>query len=198
MAIHFSEEDVRPMGRAAYGVKGIELEEGDEVVALEVVDAAGTVLTVTENGYGKRTDHRRVPAPEPRRQGHHQHQDRGPQRRGGRGQVPARRRRGDAHHRKGYDHPPEHSGHLDHRPQHPGRAPDPARGGRPPGVGGPPRRAGGRRRERSHRGPMARPSARRRHERACERALGGLVAALAGRGLRRIPSRRSSTSTSTP
>jgi DNA gyrase subunit A len=55
MAIHFSEEDVRPMGRAAYGVKGIELETGDEVVALEVV-STGTVLTVTANGYGKRTD----------------------------------------------------------------------------------------------------------------------------------------------
>ena len=55
MAIHFSEEDVRPMGRAAYGVKGIELEAGDEVVALEVV-STGTVLTVTGNGYGKRTD----------------------------------------------------------------------------------------------------------------------------------------------
>src|SRR5712692_4149634 len=55
MAIHFSEEDVRPMGRAAYGVKGIELESGDEVVALEVVAAGGTVLTVTENGYGKKT-----------------------------------------------------------------------------------------------------------------------------------------------
>jgi DNA gyrase subunit A len=55
MAIHFSEEDVRSMGRAAYGVKGVELEESDEVVALEVVSAGGTVLTVTENGYGKRT-----------------------------------------------------------------------------------------------------------------------------------------------
>jgi len=55
MAIHFSEDDVRPMGRAAYGVKGIELETGDEVVALEVVAAGGTVLTVTENGYGKKT-----------------------------------------------------------------------------------------------------------------------------------------------
>jgi DNA gyrase subunit A len=54
MAIHFSEDDVRPMGRTAYGVKGIELEEGDEVVALEVV-STGTVLTVSENGYGKRT-----------------------------------------------------------------------------------------------------------------------------------------------
>jgi DNA gyrase subunit A len=56
MAVRFTEEDVRPMGRAAYGVKGIELEEGDEVVGLEVVDAKGTVLTVTENGYGKRTE----------------------------------------------------------------------------------------------------------------------------------------------
>jgi DNA gyrase subunit A len=55
MAIHFHEEDVRPMGRAAYGVKGIELETGDQIVALEVVRAGGTVLTVTENGYGKRT-----------------------------------------------------------------------------------------------------------------------------------------------
>jgi DNA gyrase subunit A len=56
MAIQFSEEDVRPMGRAAYGVKGIELEGGDEVVALEVTSPGGTVLTVSENGYGKRTE----------------------------------------------------------------------------------------------------------------------------------------------
>ena len=55
MAIHFSEEDVRPMGRTAYGVKGVELSEDDIVVALEVVTATGTILTVTENGYGKRT-----------------------------------------------------------------------------------------------------------------------------------------------
>jgi DNA gyrase subunit A len=55
MAIHFHEEDVRPMGRQAYGVKGIELETGDEVVSLQVVGSR-TVLTVTENGYGKRTE----------------------------------------------------------------------------------------------------------------------------------------------
>jgi DNA gyrase subunit A len=55
MAIHFAEEDVRPMGRAAYGVKGVELEAGDEVVAFERVAAGGTVLTVTANGYGKKT-----------------------------------------------------------------------------------------------------------------------------------------------
>jgi DNA gyrase subunit A len=55
MAIHFHEEDARPMGRTAYGVKGIELDEGDAVVSLQVVREGGTVLTVTCNGYGKRT-----------------------------------------------------------------------------------------------------------------------------------------------
>jgi DNA gyrase subunit A len=55
MAIHFAEGDVRPMGRTAYGVKGIELDDKDEIVALEVVDAGGTILTVSENGFGKRT-----------------------------------------------------------------------------------------------------------------------------------------------
>jgi DNA gyrase subunit A len=57
MAIRFPETDVRPMGRTAYGVRGISLREGDDVVAMEVVqpDGAGTVMTVSENGYGKRT-----------------------------------------------------------------------------------------------------------------------------------------------
>ena len=58
MAIRFPETDVRPMGRTAYGVRGISLREGDRVVAMEVVQPGegGTVLTVCENGYGKRTD----------------------------------------------------------------------------------------------------------------------------------------------
>jgi DNA gyrase subunit A len=57
MAIRFPETDVRPMGRTAYGVRGISLRDGDDVVAMEVVqaDGAGTVMTVSENGYGKRT-----------------------------------------------------------------------------------------------------------------------------------------------
>ena len=55
MAIRFDETDVRPMGRSAYGVRGISLREGDEVVAMEVVREGGTVLTVAQNGYGKRT-----------------------------------------------------------------------------------------------------------------------------------------------
>jgi DNA gyrase subunit A len=56
MAIKFSESDVRPMGRDTTGVKGIELREGDVVVEMDPVEESGTLLTVTENGFGKRTD----------------------------------------------------------------------------------------------------------------------------------------------
>jgi DNA gyrase subunit A len=55
MAIRFEETDVRSMGRGAYGVRGITLRDDDEVVGMEVVRAGGTVLTVAQNGYGKRT-----------------------------------------------------------------------------------------------------------------------------------------------
>ncbi|HZI10018.1 MAG TPA: DNA gyrase subunit A [Myxococcus sp.] len=55
MSIRFPEEEVRSMGRQAYGVKGITLEDGDEVVGADVVEKDTTILTVTENGYGKRT-----------------------------------------------------------------------------------------------------------------------------------------------
>jgi DNA gyrase subunit A len=43
------------MGRTARGVRGIQLREGDEVVAMEIVDNDATLLTVCENGFGKRT-----------------------------------------------------------------------------------------------------------------------------------------------
>ena len=62
MSIRFEEADVRAMGRGAYGVKGVTLEEGDLVVSAEVLagpaggEAAPTILTVTANGYGKRTE----------------------------------------------------------------------------------------------------------------------------------------------
>jgi DNA gyrase subunit A len=56
MAIRFPEDDVRPMGRAAYGVRGITLRDDDVVVAMEMVEPGGTLLTVTERGYGKRTE----------------------------------------------------------------------------------------------------------------------------------------------
>ncbi|MBN4048215.1 DNA gyrase subunit A [bacterium AH-315-O15] len=56
MSIRFAETDVRSMGRAAYGVRGISLRDDDAVVAMEVLSAGGTILTVTERGYGKRTE----------------------------------------------------------------------------------------------------------------------------------------------
>ena len=58
MAIRFNSNDVRPMGRASYGVKGIELSKKDLVVSLEALplDGKTTILTVTEKGYGKRSE----------------------------------------------------------------------------------------------------------------------------------------------
>jgi DNA gyrase subunit A len=56
MAIRFEETDVRSMGRAAHGVRGITLRKDDEVVAMEVVREGGAMLTVTQYGYGKRTE----------------------------------------------------------------------------------------------------------------------------------------------
>ncbi len=53
-AIRFNERHVRPMGRTACGVRGIRLAEGQKVIALIIADD-GMVLTVTENGFGKRT-----------------------------------------------------------------------------------------------------------------------------------------------
>jgi DNA gyrase subunit A len=54
-AIRFVEPDVRPMGRTAYGVRGIQLRDNDEVVAMQVAKPGGTLLTVTEKGYAKNT-----------------------------------------------------------------------------------------------------------------------------------------------
>ena len=56
MAICFNESDVRCMGRDAAGVKGITLTDGDFVIGAEKAEEGKTLLTVTENGYGKRTE----------------------------------------------------------------------------------------------------------------------------------------------
>jgi DNA gyrase subunit A len=54
--ICFHENDVRPMGRMAGGVRAIQLGKGDEVVAMELADQGGDLLVVTQSGYGKRTN----------------------------------------------------------------------------------------------------------------------------------------------
>ena len=56
MAIRFPESDMRPMGRNAMGVKSIELDDGDAVVAMSIVEEGALVLSITELGYGKRTE----------------------------------------------------------------------------------------------------------------------------------------------
>jgi DNA gyrase subunit A len=56
MSIRFNEEDARPMGRPAGGVRGINLSKGDEVVALAIVVADAKLLVAGEHGIGKRTD----------------------------------------------------------------------------------------------------------------------------------------------
>ena len=56
MAICFNENDVRPMGRDAVGVRGIQLTGDDYVIGAEKVEDGKTLLTVTENGFGKRTE----------------------------------------------------------------------------------------------------------------------------------------------
>ena len=55
-AIRFNEADARPMGRSGHGVRAIRLAEGDEVVGVCICREGGTVLTVTENGKGRRSD----------------------------------------------------------------------------------------------------------------------------------------------
>ena len=55
MAVVFDENDVRPMGRTAVGVRGIRLREGDYVVGAARARSGKSVLTITEKGYGKRT-----------------------------------------------------------------------------------------------------------------------------------------------
>jgi len=60
-SIRFNEEYVRAMGRTAGGVRGVKIQEDQRVISLIIVDE-GTVLTATENGYGKRTDVSQYPA----------------------------------------------------------------------------------------------------------------------------------------
>ncbi len=55
-AVRFSEKDVRTMGRTAMGVRGIRLQAGQRMISLIVLKPGGTILTATQNGYGKRTE----------------------------------------------------------------------------------------------------------------------------------------------
>jgi DNA gyrase subunit A len=54
-SVRFQETDVRPMGRTAMGVRGVSLVDDDVVVGMEILSPGATILSVTQNGYGKRT-----------------------------------------------------------------------------------------------------------------------------------------------
>jgi DNA gyrase subunit A len=55
MAIRFNEQDVRAMGRQARGVRAMDLDKGDYLIGLEVVEKEGLILSISEHGFGKRT-----------------------------------------------------------------------------------------------------------------------------------------------
>jgi len=59
--VRFSETDVRAMGRTAAGVRGIRLSENQRVISMIMVEEEGSILTSTENGYGKRTNEKEYP-----------------------------------------------------------------------------------------------------------------------------------------
>ena len=124
-AVRFDENDVRPMGRNARGVRGMMLDDGQGVIAMLVAeDEQQSVLTATENGYGKRTQHHRIHPPRPRHQGHDRDPAERAQRQGrGRHAGPCRRR-DHADHRQGRAgaHPRQRDPRTG--PRHPGRDAD--------------------------------------------------------------------------
>ncbi len=60
-AIRFSEDDVRPMGRPAAGVRGIRLDTGDQIISSEVSSEDADLLVISANGFGKRTALKQFP-----------------------------------------------------------------------------------------------------------------------------------------
>ena len=141
-AIRFSEKDVRSMGRTAAGVRGMTLGKKDEVIGMVAIgDGDKFIFTVSEKGYGKKTDIDLLPQAAPRGQGPHQPQGH-PQDRPRPGHPGPQRGRSADRHRIGQGHP-----HQDH----PGPGPGPGHAGRAadqPGGEGPRRDRGQGQRER--------------------------------------------------
>ena len=134
MAIRFSEADARPMGRSAYGVRGMQLRDGDEVVAMGVVerrqrgaDRLRERLRQADRGGG-------IPSADARRHRPQEHPDERSQRARGRHRVRHRPPRVVPGHRAGPDHSHEGRRFAAHRPRHTGRASDGFGRRRPVGV----------------------------------------------------------------
>ena len=141
-AIRFAEDEVRPMGRKAAGVRGMRLAEGAQVVIADRAStASGDVLTATERGYGKRTPLDGFPAQGPRQAGRDRAPDLRAQRRAGRRGAGRRGARADADLQPG-TLVRTRVAEISARPQHPGRDPDPPARGREAGRRGAGREAG--------------------------------------------------------
>ena len=124
MAIRFAEADARPMGRTAYGVRGMQLREGDEVVAMEVVERRRHAAHGLRERLRQAHRRQRVPAPDARRHRPQERPDQRPQRPRRRHRLRHRSRRTAARHRAGPDHPHEGRRPAADRPRHAGRAAD--------------------------------------------------------------------------
>ena len=129
-AVRFDENDVRPMGRNARGVRGMMLDEGQGVIAMLVAeDEQQSVLTATDERLRQAHQHHRIHPPWPRHQGHDRDPAERAQRQGRRRHAGPCRRRDHADHRQGRAgaHPRQRDPRA--RPRHPGRHADrPGRG----------------------------------------------------------------------
>jgi DNA gyrase/topoisomerase IV subunit A len=126
LAIRFHESDVREMGRPTTGVRGVSLGKEDVVVGMVVLDEATTLLVVTERGMGKRTEIDEYRRQRRGGQGRDQHPHLEADRPRGGDQGDRARRRADDHHPPGDREPPGRGRHPGDRPEHAGRAADPA------------------------------------------------------------------------
>jgi DNA gyrase subunit A len=135
-AVRFSENDVRPMGRQARGVRGMMLEDGQTVIAMLVAsDEEQSVLTATQNGFWQAHADCRIHPPRPRHQGHDRDPDIGSQRQGG---------RRHAGHRKRPDHADHHGRRAGAYPGFRDSRDGPCNAGRHADLGGRGQRAVGR------------------------------------------------------
>ncbi len=133
-AIRFDEADVRAMGRPAYGVRGMDMARGDYVVGMAITpkvrkkvkdgeDESNLILSVTEQGYGKRTDVDEYRLQTRGGKGVINVKTTVPQRQGGVDHAGEREVRVDGHQPIRQDHPHRHQEHSRGRTLHPGRAP---------------------------------------------------------------------------
>ena len=155
MACRFNEDDVRPMGRPARGVRGMELEEGDYLVGAEVVGKEGLDSLDLRERLRQAHAAGGLSPDGARPQGRDQHEDHAAHRQGGGHSLGEGRFRADDHHQAGPDHPHRFERDPAGRPLDAGRPAGERRGRRSGGRGQPDSGCSGRRHERAERSAVA-------------------------------------------